>query len=102
STRDSRRHKPVQFLWVGWDQNKVQRDDRNQWPKGQGGGMAKTVVMDELHLTVRAPRGLPEAEYDAIHEALTDRHFLARLRRAIRAVFRHQPTMVKTKAILSR
>ena len=42
--------------------------------------MGKSVVMDELHITVRVPRGLLEAEYDAIHEALIDQHFLAQLR----------------------
>jgi hypothetical protein len=64
--------------------------------------MSKRVLMDELHLTVRAPRGLPETEYDAIHEALTDWDFLTQLRRALRAVFRRRPALGKVKVSLHR
>jgi hypothetical protein len=36
-----------------------------------------------------APNDLPEAENDAIREALDDARFLAHLRRTRRRVFRH-------------
>ena len=49
--------------------------------------MAKTVLLDELHLTVHAPRGLPEPEYAAIRRTLARAHFHAALDRAIRDVF---------------
>jgi hypothetical protein len=58
--------------------------------------------MDELHLTVRAPQGLPEPEYGVIHQALKDRRFLGQLRRAVRTVFRRQPALEKVKVTLSR
>ena len=54
--------------------------------------MAKAIVMDEFHLTIYAPRGLPESAYDLLRRALDDPLFRADLRRAIKEVFlRHPP-----------
>ena len=50
--------------------------------------MARLLVMEEFHLTVYVPRGLPEAEYRAIRRALNSRRFRGRLGRALRAVAR--------------
>lgn len=64
--------------------------------------MARTMVIDEFHLTVRASPGLPRAEYDAIYRTLNDRRFQALLRRAVRAVLRQYEALAKVRAVLSR
>jgi hypothetical protein len=52
--------------------------------------MAKAIVMDEFHLTIYAPRGLPKSKYDALRQALEGPLFQADLRRAIRDTFLRQ------------
>ena len=64
--------------------------------------MAKHIQMEELHLTVYAPRGLPAQEYDARRQALDDLLFHARLRPAIRRVARRHPALSKAKVRLPR
>ncbi len=64
--------------------------------------MSRTILVEEFHLTVRAPRGLPEGEYDAIRRALNDARFKADLRRSVRAVFRTLDALGKVKLKLSR
>jgi hypothetical protein len=54
--------------------------------------VAKAILMDEFHLTIYAPPGLPQSAYEAIRPGLDDRRFRADLRRAIRdACLRHPP-----------
>jgi hypothetical protein len=64
--------------------------------------VAKDILIDEFHLTVRAPRGLPDAEYDAMRLALDGKPFRARLRRAVRRVFGMFPALGKVRVKLSR
>ena len=64
--------------------------------------MARGIVMEEFHLTVRAPRGLPDPEYDAIRQALDDARFQTHLRRAVRRVFRKYPALGNVRVGLSR
>jgi hypothetical protein len=64
--------------------------------------MAQTILLDEFHLNVRAPRGLPEAEYQAMRRALDEPRFQAELRRAVRTVFRRHPALGKVRLALSR
>ena len=54
---------------------------------------SKTVVIDELHLTVRISDGLPEDEVDAVRQTLAEDEFLHRLRRAVRVAFRGFPEL---------
>lgn len=54
---------------------------------------SKTVVIDELQLTVRIPNDLPEDEADAVRRTLAEDEFLDRLRRAVRAAFRLFPEL---------
>jgi hypothetical protein len=63
--------------------------------------VAKRLVLEEFHVTVYAPRGLPTREYDAMRQALDDPRFHARLRRAARRVTRRHPALAKTKVGLS-
>ena len=64
--------------------------------------MTKTVLLDELHLTVLAPRGLPEPEYSAIRRTLTRARFHAALDRAIREVFSRYPALRRARLDISR
>jgi hypothetical protein len=64
--------------------------------------MAQTLLIDEFHLTARAPRGLPGAEYMAMRRALDEPRFQAELRRAMRDVFRRYPDLGKIRVTLSR
>jgi hypothetical protein len=64
--------------------------------------MAKVVLLDEFHLSVFAPRGLSEAEFDTIYRTLNDAGFHAELRRAVREVVRQRPTLARVRVRLSR
>jgi hypothetical protein len=64
--------------------------------------MAKGIVIEEFHLTVLVPRGLPTLEVDAVRNTLTNATFEARLLRVIRRVFRREPSLGKTRVRLSR
>jgi hypothetical protein len=64
--------------------------------------MAKAILIDEFHLTVYAPAGLPEPEYDAIRRALDERRFQDDLRRAARDFCGHYPALDKARIRLTR
>jgi hypothetical protein len=64
--------------------------------------MPRTILIDEFHLGVRAPRDRPEAEYQAIRRTLDDRGFQAELRRAVREVVSRYPVLGKVRVVLSR
>jgi hypothetical protein len=64
--------------------------------------MAQTILIDEFHLSVRAPRGLQEAEYEDIRRTLDEPRFQADLRRALRDVTRQHATLRKARLTLSR
>jgi hypothetical protein len=69
---------------------------------GSENGMAKTVVIDELHLTLRVPSELAERQLTAIHRILNDDAFLNRLRRAVLAVIRATPELAVLRVSLTR
>jgi hypothetical protein len=60
------------------------------------------ILIDEMHLGVRAPKDLPEAECQAIRHAFNDRRFQAALRRAVRAVVGRHVALGKVRPTLSR
>ncbi len=62
----------------------------------------KTVVIDELHLTVRIPSDLPDDEAEAVCEAIAGDEFMERLRRAVRAIVRAFPELNVVRVSLSR
>jgi hypothetical protein len=64
--------------------------------------MAKGILIEEFHLTVLAPRGLSASEYDAIHRALADPAFEARLRRVVRRAFRRETPLGEVKVRVGR
>ncbi len=63
---------------------------------------SKTVVIDELHLTVRVPSDLPDDEADTVRGTLAGDDFMDRLRRTIRAAFRASPELTRCHVSLSR
>jgi 2'-5' RNA ligase len=64
--------------------------------------MAKTVILDELHLTLRVPNDLPDEEVETIRRALAGDDFMSRLRRAVRAALRAVPELNAVRASLTR
>jgi hypothetical protein len=64
--------------------------------------MAKTVVIDELHLTARVPADLPDADAEAARRTLAGDDFTERLRRAIRAAVRAFPELVAVRVSVTR
>lgn len=63
--------------------------------------MAKWMMIEEFHLRVYAPRQLPEAEYDAMHQTLSRGRFRVRLRRAMQKVCRRYGTLSRAKIKVS-
>ena len=64
--------------------------------------MARSLVMEEFHVTVKVPGGLAQSVYGSIRRTLNRTRFQTRLRRAILAVFRRCPTLVKIRVTLTR
>ena len=64
--------------------------------------MAKTVIIDELHVTFRIPNDLPEGAAEAIRQALDGDEFMNRLRRAIRTAMRALPELAAVRVSLTR
>ena len=64
--------------------------------------MARFILLDELHLTVFAPCGLPEADYDAMTRALSGGRLRRRLLRAARRILRRHPALQRVRPTLTR
>lgn len=64
--------------------------------------MAKTVVIDELHVTVRVPNDLSDDEAEAVRRTLAGDEFMDRLRRAIRFAVRALPDLTACRVSLTR
>jgi hypothetical protein len=63
---------------------------------------SKTVVIDELHLTLRVPNNLPDDETEVIRQSLAGDDFMNRLRRTVRAAIRVFPELAAVRASLTR
>jgi hypothetical protein len=63
--------------------------------------MPRTILIDEFHLSVRAPPGLPERAYLAVHRTLNSNRFQADLRRALRAVQDRYDSLLRTTIVIS-
>lgn len=64
--------------------------------------MEPTVLIDELHVTVRVLEDLPAAKTDSARQTLLGDTFLDKLRLAIRAVFREYPELAVVRVSLTR
>jgi hypothetical protein len=64
--------------------------------------MPKLILVDELHVTLSAPRGLTAAEYRSVRRALMRPGFRAALGRAVRAALRGFPSLRRVRVTVSR
>ncbi len=64
--------------------------------------MAKLVVLEEFHVTVLAPRGLPLTAYDRMRQTVNSALVVTRLRHPVRRVFRRQASLNQAEVRLSR
>jgi hypothetical protein len=64
--------------------------------------VAKHSLIEKLHLTVCAPRGLSAQAYDAMRQALDDPPLHARLRRIFHRVACRHPALSKAQGRLAR
>ncbi len=64
--------------------------------------MAKGNLIDELHLTIRVPSDLPDADAQAVRRTLAGRDFMSRLRSAVRAVVRAFPGLAPVRVSITR
>ena len=64
--------------------------------------MNRTVIVEQFHLTVRVPATMPDQEVVVIRATLAGSRFVTRIRRAIRAAIRADPTLAPVRMTLSR
>ena len=64
--------------------------------------MAKPVVIDEIHLTIRIPHDLPDARAEEVGRTLASEDFMSRLRRAVRSAVRAFPELAVARVSLTR
>ena len=64
--------------------------------------MPKTILMEQFHITVIAPAGLPKADYDAMQRMLQGRRFQARLHDAVCKVVQRYSSLGKAKVRIER
>jgi hypothetical protein len=64
--------------------------------------MARTIVIEEFHLTVYARRGLRDAEYLEMRRTLDRPHLQKKLRHAVHGVFQRYPTLRQARLTLTR
>ena len=64
--------------------------------------MAKTVVIDELHLTISIPDDMPHARREEVRQTLANDDFMDRLRQAVRAAAEAFPELAAVRLSLAR
>lgn len=62
---------------------------------------SKSIMMDQLHVSVFAPSGLPKQAYVAMRRTLTNTRFGGELHQAIRKVFRRYPSLKKIRVTVT-
>ena len=64
--------------------------------------MAKTILINEIHVSFYVPRDLPDGQCDAIRAILNHAIFLRQLRRAVRDVLRLYPALGSLRVTVTR
>jgi len=64
--------------------------------------VAESVVIDDIHITIRILNDLPETQTEAIRRTLQGDDFMNRLRRAVRVAVRAFPELAVARMSLSR
>ena len=63
---------------------------------------SKTLMIDEVHLSLRIPADLPDDEVEAVRQTLAGDDFMSRLLRAVRAVIRDSEELNRVQVSLTR
>ena len=63
--------------------------------------MAKMILIEEFHLSLRVPAGLAPEDNQRICRTLRRRQFRAELLHAVRALMRRKPTLARARVFLS-
>jgi len=64
--------------------------------------MPKTLLMDEIHISIHAPSGLPDRDHRAIQRTLSLAGLQRQLRAAVVAFFQRYRTLEKIRIVISR
>lgn len=64
--------------------------------------MAKTAIIDELHITIHVPASLPDALAKTVRRILLGNAFTSRLKWAIRGVVRAYPELAVVRVVIAR
>ncbi|WP_020476084.1 hypothetical protein [Zavarzinella formosa] len=64
--------------------------------------MPKYLTIEEYHLTVRVPAGLPDEEAGEILAILESKPFVAKLRKAIAAIVTTYPPLAVVRVTITR
>ena len=64
--------------------------------------MAKTIMIDEFHVTILVPAGLSKPESASVLRALKSRRFQARLRQAVGNLIRQHSSLKAVRFSISR
>jgi hypothetical protein len=64
--------------------------------------MAKSILMEEIHVSLLVPASLPDVRCRAIRRTLNGAKFQAELRRAISLIVRRQPALKSVRPVISR
>jgi hypothetical protein len=60
------------------------------------------ILIDEFHVSVRAPSGHPDRVYVAVHRTLNSPRFQAAVLRALKGVVRQYPSLRPATIVVSR
>ncbi len=63
--------------------------------------MAKSVLMDQFHVTAFVPRGLRREEYRAIRRALAGRSFRTSFNQAVKKIFERYPSLRQVRVTIT-
>ena len=64
--------------------------------------MAKLILIEELHLSLRVPKVLPDVEQRAVYRTLNARRFHTKLVRAVLEVIQGEAALRRVRVTLSR
>ena len=62
----------------------------------------KLLLIDEIHVSIRAPRALPESAFRGIRRTLRSKQFMAALHHAIRGVVQRHRSLDPVRVKLER
>jgi hypothetical protein len=55
--------------------------------------MTRFILMDQIHIDIRVPRGLSDREYESVRRTLDSYRFQTTLRGSVRITFRRFPSL---------